>query len=329
MIITVNSIPYTVLPFLANWNAQAPKWTLTWDTEIDQALRGYESRGAYRAHPRPRLSYAVDVDNAGEVMNLLRSAFRVDHDTAHVPGAADGTARFAVPHAGRESFVRTHTSDTLTIDPTPWPWAADDWLLVFGDDDGHVLAKVTGVAANVLTLGSLSASLGTLALGDGSVIAPLFLGRMDAPELDLQSPVHSDFTITVTGDRYEIAPGIPPACADEPEWPEPPGAVGPVAVASVEVSEMTASFTGTASTAGTHPKDGVTTVPLTGYEWDFGDGDTAVGATAEHEYFTGGVFTAVLTVRDGLRRFDTAVVTVTIEEPADDGSSGEVGGGGI
>ena len=77
MIITVNSIPYTVLPFLANWNAQAPKWTLTWDTEIDQALRGYESRGAYRTHPRPRLSFAVDVDNAGEVMNLLRSAFRV------------------------------------------------------------------------------------------------------------------------------------------------------------------------------------------------------------------------------------------------------------
>ena len=329
MIITVADIPYTLFPFLANWDAARPQLTLGYDTTIEQALRGYEQRGQYRAHPRPKLVYTVDVDGVGAVMNTLRTIFRVDHATAHLPGANEGTGRVAVPMVGRESFLQSHTSDTLTIDPTPWPWAVNDWLIVYDDVSTlrYIVAQVTAVAANVLTIDSLSAPLGTLALSDGSVVSPLFLGRMEAPEMDLQSSAHGDVEVIVTGDSYVIAPGVPPACADEPEWPDVVGVVGPTAVATASVMVMTATLTGSASTPGTSPLDGTTLVEIASYEWDFGDGSTGVGAVVEHEYLASGTFAAVLTVRDALRRFDVATVAVVIEEPVDDGSSGEVGGG--
>ena len=329
MTITKDGIPYTPFPFRANWDAARPQLTLTYDTAIEQALRGYEQRGQYRAHPRPRLSYSVDVDGFGAVMNTLRTIFRVDHATAHLPGANEGTGRVAVPMVGRESWLQSHTAGALTIDPTPWPWAVNDWLIVYDDaTTSTVVAQVTAVAANVLTIGSLSAPLTSLMeLGDGSMVAPLFFGRMEAPELDLQSSWHGDVDVTVTGDSYVIAPGVPPACVDEPEWPDVVGVVGPTAVATASVMVMTATFTGSASTRGTSPVDGVTLVALAGYDWDFGDGSTGVGAVAEHEYLAPGTYTAVLTVRDVLRRYDVATVAVVIVEPGGDGSSGEVGGG--
>ena len=326
MIITRDGIPYTVLPFLANWDAMRPKFRLTWDTEIEQSLRGYEARGSYRKHPRPRLSYAVDMTNAGELVNLLRRTFHVDHATAHLPDATAGTSRVAVPWAGRESFIQTWTSTTITIDPTPHTWAVNDWLIVWGEFTGYVVASVAALAGSTLTL---STSIAGLELSDGCMVHPLFFGRMDAPDIDLQSSLDGDVPFVVTGERYMIAAGIPPACLDEPEWPDPPTAVGPTAAATATVMEMSASFDGAASTPGTHPKDGVTVVPLTGYLWDFGDGGSAVGVAPEHEFAAAGVYNVVLTVTDGLLRFDPVVVTVTIEEPVGDGSSGEVGGGEI
>ena len=327
MIITRDGTPYTVLPFLANWDAMRPKFRLTWDTEIEQSLRGYEARGSYRKHPRPRLSYAVDMTNAGELVNLLRRTFHVDHATAHLPDATAGTSRVAVPWVGRESFIQAWTSTTITIDPTPHTWAVNDWLIVWGEFTGYVVASVADLAGSTLTL---STSIAVLGLSDGCMVHPLFFGRMDAPDIDLQSSLDGDVPFVVTGERYMIAPGIPPACLDEPEWPDPPTAVGPTAAATATVMEMSASFDGAASTPGTHPKDGVTVVPLTGYLWDFGDGGSAVGVAPEHEFAAAGVYNVVLTVTDGLLRFDPVVVTVTIAEPADPyGSGGELGGGGI
>jgi hypothetical protein len=75
---------------------------------------------------------------------------------------------------------------------------------------------------------------------------------------------------------------------------------------SATTSGLTVSVDGTAST----DSDGA----LTGFAWDFGDGTTGTGATAEHTYAAPGTYTVILTVDDNLhaqvKRSATATVTV-------------------
>jgi Ca2+-binding RTX toxin-like protein/PKD repeat protein/flagellar hook assembly protein FlgD len=54
------------------------------------------------------------------------------------------------------------------------------------------------------------------------------------------------------------------------------------------------------------------------YQWDFGDGSTAEGATVDHTYTTEGTYTATLTVTAGGRsQTDTAQITVAQQPPQD------------
>ncbi len=48
------------------------------------------------------------------------------------------------------------------------------------------------------------------------------------------------------------------------------------------------------------------------YNWDFGDGATATGVTASHQYATAGLKTVQLTVNDGLGQTDTAKTTIEV-----------------
>lgn len=319
MTITKDDIPYTLLPFSPDWSIR-PRQVTTWDTEIEKAVRGYETRGQLRSAPRVTLTLAISFctpGEYGEFCNLLAQGFRVDHAIAHLPGANAGVAQFAVPWAGRESWPVAFTADTVTIEPTPWAWAVGDWAVVFAEDESYSVCQVTAVAGSLL---SLNHQLSTL-----NCVLPLFFGRLEPPATDIDSPIHTRCELTLHGDRYVLPEGVPLACAGEPAWPNPPACTPPVAVATATVMGMVASFSGVTSTPGTSPVDGVTAVPLVGYEWQFGDGAEAVGITAEHEYAVAGVYRVVLIVRDELRRFDEAVITVTIEEPVDPYS--ELGGG--
>ncbi len=51
------------------------------------------------------------------------------------------------------------------------------------------------------------------------------------------------------------------------------------------------------------------------FAWDFGDGNTATGATVSHTYTTAGVYTATLTVDDGNGNSSTESVIITVLEP--------------
>jgi hypothetical protein len=51
--------------------------------------------------------------------------------------------------------------------------------------------------------------------------------------------------------------------------------------------------------------------PLT-YQWDFGDGSTGTGAAADHIYSAPGIYSAKVTVSDGLGGVETSIITVQV-----------------
>ncbi|NOY56602.1 MAG: PKD domain-containing protein, partial [Actinobacteria bacterium] len=54
---------------------------------------------------------------------------------------------------------------------------------------------------------------------------------------------------------------------------------------------------------------------IVSYEWDFGDGNSAVGDLVTHTYTASGDFTAQLTVTDDLGASSTATVTISVTSP--------------
>ncbi|MCU1437731.1 MAG: cell surface protein [Naasia sp.] len=100
------------------------------------------------------------------------------------------------------------------------------------------------------------------------------------------------------------------------------GNVAPLAAATVAMSNLTGTFTGT----GSSDPDGI----IAGYVWTFGDGTTATGATATHSYPAAGTYTARLSVTDDHGATDStsfAVTALAASDIARDSFSRDVVGG--
>jgi len=78
----------------------------------------------------------------------------------------------------------------------------------------------------------------------------------------------------------------------------------PSAVIDATTSHLTVNVDGSGST----DPDG----DITSYEWNFGDGTTATGATAEHTYAEAGTYTVTLKVTDATSLASTATTSVTV-----------------
>lgn len=87
-----------------------------------------------------------------------------------------------------------------------------------------------------------------------------------------------------------------------------PGSSAPVAGFSYEVTDFTVSFTNTSTDA-----DG----DITGYEWDFGDGNTSTDMSPSHDYGMAGTYTVSMTVTDSEGNTDTAMMEIDLAEPSD------------
>src|SRR5207249_5067117 len=82
----------------------------------------------------------------------------------------------------------------------------------------------------------------------------------------------------------------------------------PTAVVSATPTSGTAPLTVSFNGAGSSDPDG----SIASYQWNFGDGGTASGASVQHTYTTAGTFTATLTVTDnrGAQASKTVVISV-------------------
>lgn len=81
----------------------------------------------------------------------------------------------------------------------------------------------------------------------------------------------------------------------------------PVAVFSVDCSDLTCSFDASASSDDS---------AIAGYSWDFGDGANATGVTATYSYQAYGDYTVALTVSDDAAQSTVATQSVTLVDPS-------------
>ncbi len=95
---------------------------------------------------------------------------------------------------------------------------------------------------------------------------------------------------------------------------------GPVAdiAHSCDDATLTCSFDGSASVS-----DG----EVTGWDWDFGDGQGDSGAAVSHAYGSEGAYTVTLTVTDDAGRTDTAETTVSVGTPDHTAPTADFSGG--
>jgi len=84
--------------------------------------------------------------------------------------------------------------------------------------------------------------------------------------------------------------------------PQPPANAAPTASAGVSCTGLLCDFDGGASA----DSDGT----IVQYRWEFGDGTTAAGRTAQHRYAQAGTYTSQLTVTDDDDDSDTASATI-------------------
>ena len=109
-------------------------------------------------------------------------------------------------------------------------------------------------------------------------------------------------TLTVT-DNEGVQNTSAPITIEVTSVPNNPPVAEAIADTTNGPAPLTVAFDGSSST----DDEG----PIASYDWDFGDGEEGSGASVTHIYQNSGVFTAKLTVTDGVGASDEATVLIT------------------
>jgi PKD repeat protein len=133
------------------------------------------------------------------------------------------------------------------------------------------------------------------AFGDGNSATGV------TPSYTYAGPGTYDVTLIVVDDS-----GVTDSVTNQLTVTGTPNAL-PTAVGTSTCTDLACTFDGTGST----DTDGT----IVSYEWDFGDGNSATGATASHTYGAAGTFAATLTVTDDRGGSNTVAVPTTVTDP--------------
>ena len=181
-----------------------------------------------------------------------------------------------------DMFRVTSGAGTLSVTVSPASRSANlDVLLELRDANGAVIASANPVDALAATL-SVSVPAGTY------YIAVQGTGKGD--------PLVDGYSNYGSLGQYAVS-GTVPAASGQP----------PVASVSATPSSGTVSLNVAFSGSGSTDPDGT----IATYDWNFGDGTVASGATASHVYNTAGTYSAVLTVTDNSGMTASRSVTIT------------------
>lgn len=186
------------------------------------------------------------------------------------------------------SFVAGVGNYTINVNPASFSPNLDILAQLF-DSSGNIIGSSNPI-------GQLSASLsGTFSSG-----GTYFLKIDGVGEGEPLATGYSDYGSL---GHYDIDGLIPNASNLQP----------PLAAASVSYSPGHAPLLAQFDSQGSSDSDGT----IVDYEWEFGDGSTATGATTSHTYNAPGEYTATLTVtdNDGLSSNDTVNISVLNQSP--------------
>ena len=123
------------------------------------------------------------------------------------------------------------------------------------------------------------------------------------------------FVMTGTGERRASShDGTTPPVLHVSYTLGPVSNTPPAAAFTSACTALTCSFNGTTSS----DNEG----PITAYQWTFGDGGTATGATPAHTYGGPGTYSVTLTVTDGAGATDSTSHSVTVSDVPQTGTIG-------
>ena len=202
-----------------------------------------------------------------------------------------------VANQGDDSISQYDVGANGALSPKSPPTVAtgDTPILPSVSPDGHSVyvanqADDTVSQFDVGADGALSPkSPATVAVGADAIMVAISPDGKSAYVTSQGSNFISQFDVGADGTLSPKSPptvagvAIPTLVAFTPDQ-------APVAQATVSSATKAASFDGSAST----DPDG----SIAGYEWNFGDGQSATGAKVDHSYSKPGTYTATLTVSD-------------------------------
>lgn len=186
-----------------------------------------------------------------------------------------------------------------------------------------VVAPLTGLPTT--TAIGLNATLDPVAVDDGDAVTVIATVTYDGTD---DATVRLDLTAdgaVVETRTVAVTAGDPARVTFEPRFG--PGshalAIGDLALGTVTVRDVTAPVAASGSDRGAYVGrdvafDGSASTDDVGvatYEWNFGDGTTASGASVTHAYAHSGTYTATLRVTDAAGNGDTSSVVVTVRTP--------------
>lgn len=160
--------------------------------------------------------------------------------------------------------------------------------------DAHFIAAQNG--GQLLPGDVVSWTAATIPANDGHVQLSYVVSSCE------QTVINDAYRVVTSTEGVTSAVGSPLLSLLAPPYLTPSLSFSP---APAGISK-TVSFTGSGQTNGS---------PIVAYGWDFGDGQTAAGATAGHIYTAAGTYTVTLSITDSCDFVETATQTLVVYPP--------------